>query len=85
MPDATGHNAHAAAPGRHSDPSPHHLWSRASVELARNPQPCQHLITAIWNYQFGLLDQSALFGVLAEIDALGLRLIEVSQPVPEPE
>jgi hypothetical protein len=27
----------------------------------------------------GLLDRSALFGVLAEIDALGLELIEVRQ------
>ena len=27
----------------------------------------------------GLLDRSALYGVLAEIDALGLDLIEVSQ------
>jgi hypothetical protein len=27
----------------------------------------------------GLLDQSALFGVLAEIEALGLELIEVRQ------
>ncbi len=31
----------------------------------------------------GLLDQSALFGVLAEIEALGLELIEVSQLTPE--
>ena len=28
---------------------------------------------------FGLLDRSALYGVLAEIDALGLDLIEVRQ------
>jgi hypothetical protein len=27
----------------------------------------------------GLLDQSALFGVLAEVEALGLQLIEVRQ------
>jgi hypothetical protein len=33
----------------------------------------------------GLLDQSALFGVLAEIEALGLELIEVRQHPPERE
>jgi class 3 adenylate cyclase len=33
----------------------------------------------------GLLDQSALFGVLAEIEALGLELIEVRQLTPERE
>ena len=33
----------------------------------------------------GLLDQSALFGVLAEIEALGLELIEVRQHTPERE
>ena len=33
----------------------------------------------------GLLDQSALFGVLAEIEALGLELIEVRQHTLEPE
>ena len=30
----------------------------------------------------GLLDRSALYGVLAEIDALGLDLLEVSQLEP---
>jgi hypothetical protein len=33
----------------------------------------------------GLLDRSALYGVLAEIDALGLDLLEVRQLAPEPE
>ena len=33
----------------------------------------------------GLLDRSALFGVLAEIEALGMELIEVRQHTPEPE
>jgi hypothetical protein len=33
----------------------------------------------------GLLDQSGLFGVLAEIEALGLELIEVRQLTPECE
>jgi hypothetical protein len=33
----------------------------------------------------GLLDQSALFGVLAEVEALGLELIEVRQLTPECE
>jgi len=33
----------------------------------------------------GLLDRSALYGVLAEIDALGLDLLEVSHLTPEPE
>jgi len=33
----------------------------------------------------GLLDRSALYGVLAEIDALGLDLIEVRQLMPDPE
>jgi hypothetical protein len=33
----------------------------------------------------GLLDQSALFGVLAEIEALGLELIEVRQLTAERE
>ena len=32
----------------------------------------------------GLLDRSALYGVLAEIDALGLDLLEVRQLEPEP-
>ena len=31
----------------------------------------------------GLLDRSALYGVLAEIDALGLDLLEVRQVVPD--
>jgi len=33
----------------------------------------------------GLLDRSALYGVLAEIDALGLDLLEVCQLEPERE
>ena len=33
----------------------------------------------------GLLDQSALFGVLAEIESLGLELIEVRQHAQERE
>ena len=33
----------------------------------------------------GLLDRSALYGVLAEIDALGLDLLEVRQLTPDPE
>jgi hypothetical protein len=32
----------------------------------------------------GLLDQPALYGVLAEIEALGLDLLEVRQLAPEP-
>jgi hypothetical protein len=31
----------------------------------------------------GLLDRSALYGVLAEIEALGLGLLEVRQLTPE--
>ena len=33
----------------------------------------------------GLLDRSALYGVLAEVDALGLDLLEVRQLTPERE
>ena len=33
----------------------------------------------------GLLDRSALYGVLSEIDALGLDLVEVRQLTPDPE
>jgi hypothetical protein len=33
----------------------------------------------------GLLDRSALYGVLAEIDALGLDLLEVRQLTPHRE
>ncbi len=33
----------------------------------------------------GLLDRSALYGVLAEIDALGLDLLEVRQLTPDGE
>jgi hypothetical protein len=33
----------------------------------------------------GLLDRSALYGVLAEIDALGLDLLEVRLVLPDPE
>jgi len=33
----------------------------------------------------GLLDRSALYGVLSEIDALGLDLLEVRQLTPDPE
>jgi hypothetical protein len=33
----------------------------------------------------GLLDRSALYGVLAEIDALGLDLLEIRQLTPECE
>jgi hypothetical protein len=32
----------------------------------------------------GLLDRSALYGVLSEIDALGLNLLEVRQLTPDP-
>ncbi len=32
----------------------------------------------------GVLDQSALYGILAEIQALGLDLLEVRQVPPEP-
>jgi hypothetical protein len=32
----------------------------------------------------GLLDRSALYGVLAEIEALGLDLLEIRQLAPEP-
>ena len=32
----------------------------------------------------GLLDQSALYGVLAEVEALGLDLLEVRQLAPPP-
>jgi hypothetical protein len=31
----------------------------------------------------GLLDRSALYGVLAEIEALGLDLLEIRQLMPE--
>jgi hypothetical protein len=31
----------------------------------------------------GLLDRSALYGVLAEVEALGLDLVEVRQLMPE--
>jgi hypothetical protein len=33
----------------------------------------------------GLLDRSALYGVLAEIEALGLDLVEVRQLTPRPK
>ena len=33
----------------------------------------------------GLLDRSALYGVLAEIEALGLDLLEVRQLTPDPK
>jgi hypothetical protein len=33
----------------------------------------------------GLLDRSALYGVLAEVEALGLDLVEVRQLTPRPE
>ena len=33
----------------------------------------------------GLLDRSALYGVLSEIDALGLDLLEVRQLMPDAE
>jgi hypothetical protein len=33
----------------------------------------------------GLLDRSALYGVLAEIEALGLDLLEVRQLTPQPK
>jgi hypothetical protein len=33
----------------------------------------------------GLLDRSALYGVLAEIDALGLDLLDVRQLTPQRE
>jgi hypothetical protein len=33
----------------------------------------------------GLLDRSALYGVLAEIEALGMDLLEVRQLAPDPE
>jgi hypothetical protein len=32
----------------------------------------------------GLLDRSALYGVLAEVEALGLDLVEVRQLTPQP-
>jgi hypothetical protein len=33
----------------------------------------------------GLLDRSALYGVLAEVEALGLDLVEISQLTPQPK
>jgi hypothetical protein len=33
----------------------------------------------------GCLDRSALFGVLAEVEALGLELLEVHQLTPNPD
>jgi len=33
----------------------------------------------------GVLDRSALYGMLAEIDALGLNLLEVRRRTPQPE
>ena len=33
----------------------------------------------------GLLDRSALYGVLAEVEALGLDLVEVRQLTPQPK
>ena len=33
----------------------------------------------------GRLDRSALYGVLAEVEALGLELIEIRQLTPEPK
>jgi hypothetical protein len=32
-----------------------------------------------------LCDQSALFGVVAQIEALGLELVEIRQLIPDPE
>jgi hypothetical protein len=32
-----------------------------------------------------LVDQSAVFGVIAQIEALGLELLELRQRVPEPD
>ena len=44
------------------------------------PQQCaRHTVLT------GLLDRSALFGVLAEIDALGLDLLEVRRHTPQRE
>jgi hypothetical protein len=33
----------------------------------------------------GLLDRSALYGVLAEVEALGLDLVEIRQLTPQPK
>ena len=33
----------------------------------------------------GLLDRSALYGLLAQVDALGLDLLEIRQHQPDPE
>jgi hypothetical protein len=33
----------------------------------------------------GFLDRSALYGVLAEVEALGLDLVEISQLTPQPK
>jgi hypothetical protein len=46
--------------------------------LASRPHGAHTVLT-------GLLDQSALFGVLAQIEALGLELIEVRQLTPDGE
>jgi hypothetical protein len=46
--------------------------------LASRPHGAHTVLT-------GLLDRSALYGVLAEIEALGLDLLEVRQVVPDRE
>ena len=80
-PVARHHGSMELGPSRYTIRVNGHLGATllsAFPPLASSQQGAHTVLT-------GLLDRSALFGVLAEIEALGLELIEVRQHTLEPE
>jgi hypothetical protein len=77
-----------AAHHGHMDPAPALYTIRISGHLGAMMLSAFPAMVAQWRgpetVLTGLLDRSALYGVLAEIDALGLDLLEVRQLGPDP-
>ena len=69
------------------DPAPARYMIRINGHLGATVLSAFPALTSRWDdghtVLTGLLDRSALYGVLAEIEALGLELLEVRQLTPE--
>jgi hypothetical protein len=69
------------------DPVPAHYVIRINGHLGATVLSAFPALASRWHGAHtvlsGLMDRSALYGVLAEIEALGLELVEVRQITPE--
>jgi hypothetical protein len=69
------------------DPAPARYVIRINGQLGATVLSAFPALASRWHHGHtvltGLLDRSALYGVLAEIEALGLELLEVRQLTPE--